>query len=374
MQSRDLGPYLADQPIFFSASQTDSIFNTVKTHIKKVANYLLGNKIAKLIVTSSQRHVVIKNESLLSSLANTIAYKTQVITYDTAILKGHEYHYHNEKDHSGVYLLYMPGANNLYQETHRDFLKMAQHYKATITTFNYRGTGESHGFKLMSASNLIVDTISQIDRLIQYNVPANKIIIYAPSLGGSIASFVTDYFHQKNQKINLYQISAPSSISEVISNRIKTLGHTGHYEYWFMIPIAVIVKPILKGILHLVDWNLDGVNAFNNIPAQNKQQVVVRSPKRERNLHKRNLKDDTVIPYKASMYYALKRLGVECDENAKFKAVDMRADGHEYGIKLERVNDQTSQQDCFSHFFNRVKNKEASVVEDSCQRFNFNND
>lgn len=202
------------------------------------------------------------------------------------------------------YIVNFLGNSGAYELIIDEMKADAENLSANVVGFNYRGVMNSTG-KPKSKKDLVVDGISQVQRLLDNGVLPQNITLKGLSLGGGISSLVAAYFHKNKQPINIFNDRSFSSISNYAVGHIRTLGgnHTGHRESAFGIILGWIAKPFIKIILSLLKWEINAGDAFKAIPEDFRDYVVVRSPKNKRT---REILDDAKICHYASIHITLK--------------------------------------------------------------------
>lgn len=289
--------------------------------LKYVMNRLLGSLVSRIVLPAQDMK---KFKVVYTEHPSVVPYKRlnriKVITHDGAHLDTIEFKhlYHaNEKVSEQICIIKFNG-NGVYSEDLSDKSDdESVNLKCNVVIFNYRNVNLSTGI-LRSKDDLVTDGIAQVQRLLDQGYKPDHIILHGFSLGGAVASCVAFHFHQLGIQLNLFNERSFSTVSNSVVGWIRTSLTTGHQESLFRIMLGYIFKPVIMFALALVKWDIDAISAYQQIPAENKRHLVVRSAKQDRNIilpqeasvlsngNPVQVKDDIVISHYASIHAALK--------------------------------------------------------------------
>jgi pimeloyl-ACP methyl ester carboxylesterase len=201
---------------------------------------------------------------------------------------------------SNKYIIYFSGIGGVLDQFSYQMSEDAEVLKCNTIAFSYRGVGFSTG-KATSFEDLVTDGIAQVQRLLDKNILPENIMLNGQSMGGSVATLVAKYFHDRGQRVYLYNDRSFSSFTNVAVGQIRTFCCCGPDEYFLLKCIGWIFKPIIYGFLWLSKWEVDAAGAYQSIPDAYKKYTVIRSPRELRN-SRNNCKDDSWIPHYASLH------------------------------------------------------------------------
>lgn len=163
-----------------------------------------------------------------------------------------------------------------YRQLIDSYQELANQNNAIVVCFDYPNVGNSIG-SASSETKLINAGKAQVQRLLDKEIPANKITLYGHSLGGAIATIVAASYHKEKQPVSLINDRSFSKVSDVASGFIQN-------------PILrKIIKGITTPLAWALDWSLDAASAYRSIPSQNKMLIVT--------------KQDEVINYRVASVY-----------------------------------------------------------------------
>jgi pimeloyl-ACP methyl ester carboxylesterase len=303
-------------------------------------------------------------------------------------------HVINFMGQAGRFDAYQPELNEYVHV--KELSEYAKNCQCKMICFNYRGVGGSskNDRRACSKDDLLKDGIAQVRRLLEQGIPPANIVLKGYSLGGAVATLVASHFHNLDIRLHLFNDRSFSSLTNVLVGRIRTLGTgTGHQEYTVMKILGWLIKPAIKLILLLVNWEIDADTAFKSLPEHYKDYIVVRSDKKRRqgasaDPEQHGLpKDDTIIPHYASLHAALKeqrrekkreldkKIADSTDEattilllekKALFKARKMVTEhftdeGHEVPLNHLENRDKNTAQTFFSRYL--MQRRQASSEE-----------
>jgi hypothetical protein len=170
---------------------------------------------------------------------------------------------------------------------------------------------------LTKERDLITDGIAQVQRLLEKDgIRPENITLKGSELGATVATKVARHFHKRDQKINVFNVSGFSTVTNKYVGKIRQLGansNTGHQETIGGKILGWFAKPFIKLFLVLSQWEMDAASAYNELPDTHKEYMVVRSSKNTRK-NDSHVKDNSVITHYASLHAALK------EERTKKKA------------------------------------------------------
>lgn len=119
--------------------------------------------------------------------------------------------------------------------------------KVASVGFNYRGVGQSTGHP-RSFRRLVLDGITQTQRVLNRGVKAENITIDGHSLGGAIGAYVAAFFHNNDIKVKLFSDRSFASLDAVIRSKFPQI-------------VAGTLIPVLPNI----GWDLRPIDPFNSI-------------------------------------------------------------------------------------------------------------
>jgi len=215
----------------------------------------------------------------------------KIITPDQALLDTLEISKPNLP--SKNYWVFFCGNSLTYDARVLDFEKIANQTATKVIGFDYRNVRYSVG-QVYSKDALIIDGIQQVQRLLDQGVAAKNITLHGLSLGGAVASLVAKHFHNQipAQKVYLVVDRSFSTLTDAVLGKVlpeleqpQTTAHLRKIG-------RKLLKPFVKSLLWLTNWEMDVLEAYNQIPANHKALITA--------------KNDTVIDYQvASLEQAL---------------------------------------------------------------------
>lgn len=256
-------------------------------------------------------------------LAAENAYKNrkrvQVYTHDNAILDTVEIQPNNSEGDANerMHIINFVTNGNTYEDFISEMCEDAVAYNANVIGFNHRGVNNSVK-KPKSTSDLVIDGIAQVQRLLDRHVPPEKIILKGRSIGAGIASLVAKHFHDKGQPLYIFNGISFSNLCNLAVGYIKCGGTSGHYQPLWRSILGELARPFIKFGLFLTGWEIEASDAFKGIPQKNRQYILIRS--RSINKRLRDVRDglqhqqyrtiervdDPIITHVASMHADLK--------------------------------------------------------------------
>ena len=139
--------------------------------------------------------------------------------------------------------------------------------------FNYRGVGKSTSHP-RNFHELILDGITQTERVLNLGVRPENITLDGHSLGGAIGAYVAAFFHDKGLKLKFFSDRSFATLERVVKTKFPKF-------------ISGALFPLLPN----AGWNLRPIEAFNSIENEYKAYVCCT--------------DDKVIDVNASLASAL---------------------------------------------------------------------
>lgn len=276
--------------------------------LKLGANKLLGRLVGSLVLPAQDMHrLSISNVGVFNEDDLTCE-QHGVITHDGAHLDTFEVVHKSQESLSPTqqkYIISLVGNGMRYEDIIGEMKSDAKALNANVVGFNLRGVGQSTG-RTKSKDDLITDGIAQVQRLLDKGVLPQNITLKGHSLGAGVASMVAEHFHKLGQPINVFSSRSFSSITNFVVGHIRLERDNrglavGHKENRFGIILGTLLKPLIKVLVSLVNWEIDAGSAFKSIPEANREYMVVRSSKVIRG----DRIDDAVIPHYASVHAAL---------------------------------------------------------------------
>jgi hypothetical protein len=275
---------------------------------KKAVNALLGKTVGGLVLPAQDidfSHADIEDPVYLDTERLTHERHT-IVTSDGAELDTLEIKHAAQKDTEAQYQRYIisfVGNASAYENTVDDMQNDAEALQCNVVGFNFRGVNHSSG-RAKSKDDLVTDGIAQVQRLLDQGVSPQNITLKGNSLGAGIASLVAHHFHQQEKPVNIFNCRSFSSITNFLVGQIRTSdSKTGHEESLGKKILGGILKPIIKVLVSLTQWEIDADSAFKAIPDEYKEYIVVRTNKADRN---ESVIDDPVISHYTSIHAALK--------------------------------------------------------------------
>ncbi len=309
---------------------------------KKAVNALLGETVGRLVLPAqdidfSRAHI--NNVSALDK-KNLTHERHTIVTSDGAELDTLEIKHAAQKDTEAQYQKYIisfVGNASAYENTIDDMQGDAQALQCNVVGFNFRGVNHSSG-RAKSKDDLVTDGIAQVQRLLDQGVSPQNITLKGNSLGAGIASLVAHHFHQQDKPVNIFNCRSFSSITNFLVGQIRTSdSETGHQESLGKKILGWILKPIIKVLVSLTQWEIDAESAFKAIPDEYKEYIVVRTNKAGRN---ESVLDDPVIPHYTSIHAALKderqAKKAELDTLIKAKQEAKKQNGADNTMELDK--------------------------------------
>jgi hypothetical protein len=247
-------------------------------------NKLLGTWVGSLVLLPTRSVSSPDIGNLNSKKPDLIHEKHIVITYDSMELDTLEIRPKSCQDAmaSQKYIINFVGRGDYYKQFVHRMQDDAEALNANVIGFNFRGVGDSTGY-VQSKDDLVIDGIAQVQRLLDQGIPSLNIILKGHSLGAGVASLVAYHFYQLGQPIYLFNNRSFSSITNYMVAYIRTgFGPTGHEEFFIGKLLGWLAKPFIKFGLALTKWEINAGDAFNAIPEEYRDYILVRTNKAQR--------------------------------------------------------------------------------------------
>lgn len=130
-----------------------------------------------------------------------------VVTHDDCYLDTLELQFPKAEQ----YIINFVSNEMCYEQIFSLMLIEAKKHESNIIGFNYRGVNQSTG-QVAVLSNLVVDGIAQVQRLLDAGVPPAKIFLKEHNFKLAITQLVITYFRDNGISINLFDNSSSSQI------------------------------------------------------------------------------------------------------------------------------------------------------------------
>lgn len=280
-----------------------------------IASYLFGKTLGKSVIPGQNKNSIVYEEMLekytdflakshiefptyeISENIFPISNKNSLQTFSIKH-KGHE----NPK-----YLIYFPGNDEFIEGRSNSLMKMAETLNVNVITFNYRGKGKSSGIPKCS-NDIIDDSKSYIDSIINDGVKPENILFYGKCFGGAIASVVACKYHEENKEVSLFNDRSFKDISSLctgllIDNLLE--GKKNPFVKGFNTLFVKCAAPFVKYSLRKTRWEINAYEAYSEIPEKNKTYTVVKESKAIK--MKKPMFDDGLISNESSLHFALKK-------------------------------------------------------------------
>jgi hypothetical protein len=253
-------------------------------------------------------------------------------------------------------------------------VERANRFQCNVVGFHFRGNGKGKG-QATSIEDCIVDGIAQVQRALDKGVAPKKILLEGYCFGGAVATAVVEYFHNHGIKIGLFNDRSFSNATNMLLGRMR-VGYTSPTEYAVESKSgytetllekckAFLAMPFVKLGLLLSKWEIEAAEAYQSLPDDCKEYMVVKSSKQIR----QNVKpiDDAVITDYASLHEAVKYtkpLFASLNETEKLKSKarkmqpnsdSYQKEGHSLSRKLLHIRKDETQtaDDFYVDFVNR---------------------
>lgn len=220
--------------------------------------------------------------------ATTEFQQVQLWTHDGAMLdgavmlqKGDKNDFENGEAEGQKWVIQVNGNLQHYESGLSYMENICHEMNANVLVFNYRGVGESTGHPT-KIDDLVIDTATCVQFLLDHGVDENDIIIYGYSIGGGVATKTAALF----DGVNLINRNSYSSIGAV--------GKT-------LFPIPLVKSVVVKAI-KLAEYDLDAAESWDKVTGE--KLIVCHF-------------QDKVIPKSSSLYEAIKE---QSQDKAEFKA------------------------------------------------------
>lgn len=245
-----------------------------------------------------------------------------LVTYDGSPKSTLEIHHESQRALEPKYQKYMINFNcnfKCYEQIINELQTDARELQSNVIGFNYRNVSQSKcsaqpGVEGLDPRadvpkefhDLLIDGIAQVQRLLDAGVSSGNITLCGLSIGGALATFTAQYFHQQGHPINLFNDRSFSTVTNLLISHVRTASkahHTGHGETTGKIVAGAVLKPFVKTVLTLSKWEADAADAYEQLPDEYKEYMLVRTRKERRTAE---VVDDAAIPHWSSLHHALK--------------------------------------------------------------------
>jgi pimeloyl-ACP methyl ester carboxylesterase len=210
---------------------------------------------------------------------------------------------------SPYHIIRFLGDKTRYEEHLKEAVQEVREHGCYVTLFDYRGVGLSTG-KLRSQWDLVKDGVAQVKRLIDSGVSPDKIVLDGHDIGGAVAVLVAHHLFNRGYSVKVFNDRSFSSRTKLIVANIRGLGYAdGYSSSSFGRTLGWIAYPFVKFILVSVKWDMNAAKAFQALPSDKREEMLVRSNrwKRKSTYHSRiepRPVDDTDVPNWAAMHTA----------------------------------------------------------------------
>lgn len=171
-----------------------------------------------------------------------------------------------QRQTSKQWVVYCRGNRGLMEFAREEMISDAKQTGANFVGFNYRGVGRSQG-KPSHIKDLVADATHVVDTLINgYGVKPENIILKGHSLGGGVATLTALQFHQRGQRVYLWNDRSFSNISYVVAAWLTPIAALQQLRPW--------VERALYVFLTSFGWSIPASDAYNALPKTHKQCVV----------------------------------------------------------------------------------------------------
>jgi len=296
------------------------ILDILKFTFNALFGKFLGEKI--LLAQQSDYQTTYEKDYKPASNSPNIEWESHTIILENgAEIDTREMKHISQKDKSNAkkeYFIHFAGNAMCYEQNLDNLIQQADEFEFNIICFNYAGVSHSTG-RTNSKSDAVRAGIAQIERLLAHGVDPENIYTPGRSLGGGFATLVAEYFHSRGKKINLFNQSSFSNITNVVMGSIRKEGSgmdTGHQEGRLGKVLSYLAWPFVKIALVLTDWEIEAADAYKKIPDTHKEYMLIRSSKESR-LKMPHITDDPVITHYSSLH-----LGLQSERRKQKKAMD----------------------------------------------------
>lgn len=229
------------------------------------------------------------------------------------------------------YIINFIGNGDCYELYLDEMKNDATTLNCNVIGFNFRNVSQSTG-KVKSKDDLVTDGIAQVQRLLDLKIDPEHITLKGQSLGSAVATLVAKHFYDNGIKINLFNGRSFSTITNYVVGQVRTVAkfdtddsflgkvvdkiinpiigdkeHTGYSENIYKKILGWVIKPLVKLVLVLLNWEINAAKAYKALPDTHKDYIVVRSSKEDRKNKGNQPTDDGVIVHYASLHKALKK-------------------------------------------------------------------
>ncbi len=276
-----------------------------KWAVTQVFSYLLGEHVSRTLLPAQLRSEDADDwqstyqyeQRALRKLStagysNLQSHKFHLQTTDGALLETIELK-HQTQERKAVdqrkYAIYLVGNGMCYQDVLSEILLDARDLEINALAFNYRNVMDSSG-TLTQYITLVLDVISQIERLKQNGISPDNIYIIGHSFGAAIGTIAAYVYASLNENVKLLNG--------------RSFGSSNEFLY-YLLPEGwqrTINGSLQDLALNLTGWNFSPAEFFALIPAANKRYIVIKNASAED-----DCSPDGVIAHPASLHKGLKR-------------------------------------------------------------------
>lgn len=179
------------------------------------------------------------------------------------------------------YILNFMANNASYEEKQHmeEMLEDARALQCNVVGFNYRGVSKSgHERKsVQSFDELVVDGIAQAERILNKKedgggaVLPKHLTFKGRSLGAAVAAQVAKYFHERQEEVSIFSDRSCSNETKmVVGNKIR------RENSFFRKFLGTLSYPFIKLSLVLSKWAIPAAYAYQALPANQKEYIVVK--------------------------------------------------------------------------------------------------
>lgn len=239
------------------------------------------------------------------------------------------------KGEKPVHVINIFGAVDSFEQN-MDYMKEQSERLGVVNVgFNVPGVGRSTG-TLDSKHSAIKAGVAQVIRLVENGVEPEKIVISGHSAGAAIAVACGEHLHKKGLAVNVFNNRSFGKTSTVAS-AFLTQPAENHIpdekSFKRFLPIGYAAKAFTTTLGSIAGWEIDVNKAFNNIPPQSKEYILIKPDKIDRMF----MTGDEMVRPVASLHYMQgeKRREIKEDIKGAIKLLGSK----EYIEKLsEKVN------------------------------------
>lgn len=271
----------------------------------RIGSYLFGASVSQKILPSQVQHdddFVQGSNQLLRQFERKLstpeftgytANRFFLKTYDDALLETMEIKHPAQEQNAPnqqQYMICLVGNGMCYQDILRDMLDDSKSMQFNVLSFNYRNVLDSDG-DLTSQLPLILDVISQMERLKQQGIDPANIHILGHSFGAAVATVTAAIYHMYGERPDLVNGRSFSSAADFLYHQQP--------EGWQ----RMIWGNLDRLKLALTNLNLNPVEAYLQIHPDNREYFYVKKMKANP-----SSKPDGVIDHIASFHKGVKSI------------------------------------------------------------------